>query len=334
MFETLEKRLRKNLILWLVVFSIISIPMFLLAYGKSPFVKYVLKGPGSVIDIYPGEELSKYVNKRVRCTITYVGNGVINFYDNADPDQVIYACGYVATDSKMRKPFCVFVPPTQKEQMDALQIKSWELWSGESNEMLADMITVEGYVRKNNGKIYDLYVKALKELYGEQYIVANDVMYYIDGEGSVTKEENTYVKWFMIIYFSYIIIVYTVSILYASGWKKRIYKFISRNSVSELQLESEFAGAEEVIPNLWISQQYTYYLKNLSNTIIKNEDIEQIHLVKYYCRGVSYRFVLTTTGKKQYKSDILTEGNAQKVRQYFQTNLPNIKIGDEKVRYQ
>ena len=27
------------------------------------------------------------------------------------------ACGYVATDSKMRKPFCVFVPPTQKEQI-------------------------------------------------------------------------------------------------------------------------------------------------------------------------------------------------------------------------
>ena len=170
--------------------------------------------------------------------------------------------------------------------------------------------------------------------YGKNlYVYVNDVFCYMDGEGLVTKTETLYMKWFMIIYFSFLTIVWIVSILYASSWKKRIYKYMSQNNVSELQLESEFAKAEEVIPNFWISQQYTFYFNDLNITIIRNEAVEQIYLLKYIGSGVSYRIVLTTIGKKRYKVSIPLEDRARKILQYYEKSFPNIKIGDEEIRF-
>ena len=326
MFEVFEKGIRKNVIGIFVTSILCLVFIYVGVFAKDPYANYILFGPSSVATIYPGEDLSQYANKRVRCSFTYVGEHVINFTDTYD---TVYTCGYVGLDSTMQKPFCVFVPPSQKEEMDSLLTKTWEKKNGTSNKLIVDMITVEGYVRESESKIYNYYVEALKRFYGDQYRVLNDKIYYIDCADTDSGSVNSFKKWLIISTIAITIITCALCLFFATFWKKRIFKYMAQKNIARLDLELEFAKAKEVVPNYWISPQYTFYLGALSATIIKNEEIEKCYQFtqisgKYrtFCVG------LDTVQKKKYKSGVQkTTNDVQKVLQYYEANFPHIVIG-------
>ena len=329
MFEVFKQKIRKNLIGIFLTSVLFVVLIYIGVFAKDPYANYVLRGPSSVVTIYPGEDLSQYANKRVRCTFTYVGEHVVQFYDTYDSDETVYTCGYVGLDSTMQKPFCVFVPPSQKEQMDSLLNKTWEKKNGNSNKLIVDMITVEGYVRENDKKIYNFYVEALKRFYGEQYRVYNDKIYYIDCVDTDSGSVNSFTKWLIIGTVAITIITNVLCLIFSTFWKKRILEYMSQNNIARLDLELEFAKAKEVVPNYWISPQYTFYLGALSATIIKNDEIEKCYQFTQISGQYRVFYVgLETVQKKKYKSGAQkTTNDVQNVLQYYEANFPHIEKG-------
>ena len=329
MFEVFKQKIKKNLIGIFLASVFFLVIIYIGVFAKDPYANYILLGPSCVATIYPGEDLSQYANKRVRCSFTYVGEHVIDFYDRYDSSETVYTCGYVGLDSTMQKPFCVFVPPSQKEQMDSLLNKTWEKKNGNSNKLLVEMITVEGYVRESDNKIYNYYVAALKRFYGDQYRVLNDKIYYIDCADTDSGSVNSFKKWLIISTIAITIITCALCLFFATFWKKRIFKYMAQKNIARLDLELEFAKAKEVVPNYWISPQYTFYLGALSATIIINDEIEQCY--QFTLINGRYRIFyvgLDTVQKKRYKSGVQkTTNDVQKVIQYYEANFPHIEIG-------
>lgn len=237
MFEVFEKKIKKNLIGIFLVSVLCLVVVYIGVFAKDPYANYIFRGPSSVITIYPGEDFSQYVNKRVRCTFTYVGENIVNFYEKYDSAETIYACGYVGFNSTMKKPFCVFVQPSQKEQMDFLLKKTQEKRNGDSNKLIDENITVEGYVRESDNRIYNYYVEALKRIYGEQYRVFNDKIYYIDCADTNSESVDSVTKWTIIVTILFTIILCVLCFFYATFWKKRILKYISQKNITRLDLE-------------------------------------------------------------------------------------------------
>ena len=342
MFQELKKRIRVAFIIQLLIGGLIMIPLLwvILKEGFSQgfipelYAKISIHS-GETIEINPGEDLSQYAYKNVRCTFKYVINPVVNFYHTDDPDKVLYTLGYVVVDENMENPFCVYVPPTKQAQMEELMNETWKIKRGESNGVFISTMTVEGIVRNSDSKIYDYYVKALHQLYGDAYAVQEDHVFYIDDESSATGNGG---KWkisdFLLVLIVliplYFVTVYPIlQFVELLFWKKRIYRFIEKYNISKEQLESEFDIAKEVAPNYWISPQYTFYLSGVRVTIIKNKEIVWCYEVNGLRRGLQRYVGLGTIEQKRYRSGLLPGDNTEKVFCYYETNFPHIVIGTD-----
>ena len=84
MFEVFKQKIRKNLIGIFLTSVFCVVLIYFGVFAKDPYANYIFRGPSSVITIYPGEDFSQYVNKRVRCTFTYVGENIVNFYEKLE----------------------------------------------------------------------------------------------------------------------------------------------------------------------------------------------------------------------------------------------------------
>ena len=95
MFWEFRKRVYRNFLLKLLIVWLGTYLLIMLLVGDnfvSDGLMKIITYSGKPIEINPGEALSDYVYKNVRCTFKYVINPVTNFYDDG-LDQVPYTCG-------------------------------------------------------------------------------------------------------------------------------------------------------------------------------------------------------------------------------------------------
>ena len=337
MFWEFRKRILGYVIVNLIFGGMIVFCLIVGITNKS-FVRYginkVTTNPKQYMEIKAGENLSQYERKKISCKIKYVANHVINFYDRDDPNKEIYTCGYVALDDNMENPFCVFVPPSKREQMEALLNETWKIKQGESMGDSIEPITVQGYVGRANEKIYSNYLESLRELYGGDYALKETTVFYFDDgastEGGETGDDMAVLLglFAMLIIFGSITYAFVI-IVKSSCFFLCIKKFISQNGISRIQLENEFKIAEEVAPNYWISPQYTFSLAGSSVSIIKNKDIVWCYEVNGLRRGLQRYVGVGTIGQERHKSGLLPGSNPNKVFQYYEENFPHIVTGND-----
>ena len=135
---------------------------------------------------------------------------------------------------------------------------------------------------------------------------------------------------FLFILIFYGAIAYTIfRITQTLSWRTPIRRFIKAYNLSKEELIREFSLAEKVAPSFWISQQYTFFVKDVEVKIIKNAEIEQCYqFTQINGKYRTFYVGLDTEQKKRYKSGAQkTTNDVQKVLQYYEANFPHIKIG-------
>lgn len=346
MFWEFRKKIYGQFLIKLFRFMLIMCLLLVLILGDTFVNRMIVEATtysNKIVDIKPGEDLSKYEYKKVRCTIKYVINRVINFYDRDDPNKEVYTCGFVALDDNMENPFCVFVDPSNRSQMEILLEKTWEMKQGKSKVDFAETITIEGYVYETNdkvfdpnNKVYEEYTTALRWIYGEDYKIDEPSVFYIyDGSDIQDEDEQSgetgFAFMLLIVAIMFITIAYIiVRCLQILFWKKNIHEFMRQNRISKTQLQEEFKNAEKVISNYWISPQYTFYIRDLEVVVLKNQDIVWCYPINWFGNRNVTSIGLGTIQGAKYRSDVKMRKSTEKVLQYYANNFSHLVIGSNK----
>ena len=242
MFWEFRKGIFGKFLIKLLSFLLIMYLLLLLILGDT-FVNHMIveatSSSNKFVDIKVGENLTQYKYKRVRCTLKYVINHVVNIYEQDDPNKEIYAYGYVALDDNMENPFCVFVHPSNRSQMENLLEKTLKLKQGEAKVDFDETITIEGYVRESDENVYKEYTTALRESYGENYRLDDLFVYYIyDGVDFREDNEQSGESGFVLLLLTGLIMWITVAYIFVRFlqvlfWKRNIHEFMKQNGISK-----------------------------------------------------------------------------------------------------
>ena len=283
--------------------------------------------------ITAGEDLSKYECRKVSCTFRYVAQHVVSFYDEDDPSETLYTCGYIALDDGLQNPFCVFLPIGEAKRMDAMVDKTWNVMNGGKEQIPS--VEVNGYVWKLSSKNVAYYHKALKKIYGESAPLADEV-YYIDDQASV-KGENEAVSirivafslcMMLLGFFGYLALV-TFRAFQVPGV---IEEFLTQNKMSRLELEREFLSAKEIDGVIWLTPDLTIYLNNTCVGIVKNRDIVWAYIQRVHKGKSTFHELRLFSVDQKLCAKVITGLNRQEILEFYKVNCPHIVIGRDRTK--
>ena len=329
----MEAIIRNRIIKDLTITWVLWIGILIVIFGSM----YVMEGFDALRDYMPaksitaGENLSKYEGMKVRCSIRYVGNCVVQYYRESDPWQHIYACGYVALDDHLENPFCVFVPVIRKSEMNQLLDKAWA--SREAGEIqFGDAVELKGTVQKMPIDDKQYFVNAVNAFYGNSKPLFGDV-YYIDDQGCVEGRDRSDV--------AFIVGIFTILFLGFTGYfilctvrslryPQVINDFIMQGKMSKTRLETAFQYAEEINQGFWISPEITVYYVLGSFGVLLNRDLVWAYVKGVY-RGRSWHYYLELFDKNQKQCAHILVGNKHEaILNYYEEHCPHMVTGDDK----
>lgn len=321
MYEILKKRIIRNVLtMALGIFIIVAVVVVICNVDSETSFSVFLKPP---VEIKAGTDLAQYHNQKVTCSFRYVLNGVVNFYHRNDSSENIYTCGYVVMDDTMKRTFCVFVPPDEKDTMDEMMQKTWNVMNGQKEYIPS--LQVEGYVRKLSDEKKHFYVEALNWVYGEGYADRIGNVYYIDDENSCRGDQLILTMGTMWLIMLIPTLYACVVILRWLNYRKVMERFLMQNHISEALAEKEFLRADEVGKDFWISPRITVFIGLKGLGVLKNKDIVWAFLKTHHGKTATYSVEVYTIDKKRYSASV-TYADGKKILEYYKQKFPYIVI--------